>query len=537
MNRWCKKIVPALAALCTAVLPLAAQDEEDFESLFDQEIPEVAQENLQRTFTIITSDHPFDLNPHTAAYSIEAEFLTGLYEGLYSYDPKTLDPIPALAETYKISRNKKRWTFTIREGARFSDDSPITAASVRASWISLLRHPNAPYASLLDCIEGAEAFRTGKIGEEGLGIIARDERTLVVNLNTPTAHLPRILCHHAFSCVSEKEGVYSGAFVLKGILDGSYQFERNPHYWDLEHVALPFIIVLQSDKATENAFLYNVGMADWIVSMVDTNVLLSKRSVRIAAEFGTEYIFFTCRNKPWDNALLRNALLSAVPWEQLRSGNLVSAQTLVYPLTGYPQVEGISDFSLEDALDMMKDARKELGLSPDEKIELTYGISNRSERQKKQYELLKEAWEPLGVELKVQQTRDEDYLSSMPFWNADLFLYSWIGDFADPTAFLELFRYGSTLNLTSWKNEEFERLLKEAGNTSDTSEHYKLLSKAEQVLLDDGLILPISHPVSLHAIDPVTVGGWYPNALDIHPLKYIFLKEDTTPPVGNIVKK
>ncbi len=534
MNKCIKKALVAFVALTVwgGISPLSAEN-----PFFEDEVHDKADPALQRDFTIVISAHPLDLTPHTAAYSIEAEFLTGLYEGLYSYDPKTLDPIPALAETYNLSRNKKRWTFTIRKDACFSDQTPITAESIRSSWIALLKHENAPYASLLDCIEGAEEFRTGKGSEENLGITARDENTLVVNLKTPTAHLPRILCHHAFSCVSEKEGVYSGAFILKEKKELSYIFEKNPYYWDAENVAIPSITVLQSDEAAENSFLFNVGQADWIVSMVDTNVLLSKRSVRIAAEFGTEYLFFTCRNKPWDNANLRNALLCALPWEELRKGSLVPATTLVYPLAGYPTVEGLSDTSIEDAQDYMKDARKELALAEDARLELTYGISNRSERQKKQYELLKAAWEPLGVDLKVQTTRDENYLGSMPYWNADIFSYSWIGDFADPTAFLELFRFGSTLNLTSWKNDKFERLLKEAGNTTDTAEHYKLLSKAEQVLLDDGLIMPISHPVSLHAVDPVTVGGWYTNALDIHPLKYIFLKEDTSSTIPNVVMK
>ena len=76
------------------------------ESLIEEN--STVDKSLQRTFVIIAPSHEYDLNPHTANFSTEAQFLTGLYEGLYSYDPKTLDPVPALAESYKVSRNKKR---------------------------------------------------------------------------------------------------------------------------------------------------------------------------------------------------------------------------------------------------------------------------------------------------------------------------------------------------------------------------------------------------------------------------------------------
>ena len=498
-------------------------------------------QSIQRTFVMVVADHAYDLNPHSANYTTEAQLLSALYEGLYSYDPKTLEPAPALAESYKLSRTKKRWTFTLREGAQFSDGSAITAESVRQSWLRLLSAPNAPYASLLDCIVGAEPFRNGRADAAAVGITARDERTLVVELGVPTAHLPRILCHHAFSVLPPAadagagSDVYSGAFVLAEASDAGFRFVRNEHYWDAEHVALPAISVVLSDDLRENSFRFNEGDADWIMSMVDTKVLLNPSAVRIAAEFGTEYLFFNAKVAPWNDADFRNALVTAVPWDELRKNVLVQASTLVYPLAGYPSVEGLSDTSPEDALDMMADARRRAGISADETLHVTFGIPAESERMKSIADLLKAAWEPLGVELTVQTTSDARYLSSIPHWNADMFNYSWIGDFADPTAFLELFRAGSTLNQTAWHNERFEQLLREAGETTDSGEHYKLLSKAEQVLLDDGVILPISHPVSLHAVRPDTVGGWYTNALDIHPFKYLYIKPDTNS-VPNIVR-
>ena len=67
-------------------------------------------EQLQDNITIIASEHNYNLDPHTSSYSSEAQILTGLYEGLFSYNPITLEPQFAIVSDYKISRDKKRWT-------------------------------------------------------------------------------------------------------------------------------------------------------------------------------------------------------------------------------------------------------------------------------------------------------------------------------------------------------------------------------------------------------------------------------------------
>lgn len=498
-------------------------------------------DSIQRNLKIITAQQPWNLDIHTATYSSEAQILDSLYEGLFSYDPKTLEPLPAVAESYKISRDKKRWTFTLREGLTFSNGEKITAYTVRNSWLALLRTPNAPYASMLDCIKGAADYRNSKTDEKDVAITARNDKTLVVTLINPTAHLAKLLCHHAFAvCLSDANGttdtsVFSGAFKIKENTGTTLILEKNEKYWDAKNVHLPQITLTQSNELKENSWSYNDGTADWLSGMMDTNALLNKNSIRISAIFGTEFLFFSCKNKPWNDADFRNALLTAVPWELLRKTGLVKATTLIYPLAGYQGVNGITDTSEEDAIEMMSDARKKLGIPQDEKLSITFGISAISERQKSQAEILKNAWEKLGVELKVQTTPDDRYIDSLPGWNADIFSYSWIGDFADPIAFLELFRANSTLNPSKWQNEKFEELINKANESTDNAEHYKYLAQAEQLLLDDGEILPITHSISLHAINLQQVGGWYVNALDIHPFKYLYFKETKVESAPNII--
>jgi len=519
--------------LCTTVLGtavLGAASAQFWSFGYENETPDPS---IQKPLVIIDSTHQYDLDPHTASYTSEAQILSGLYEGLFSYHPVTLEPVNAICASYKISRDKKRWTFTLKEGVKFSNGEPITANTFRDSWLAVLSNPNASFASLLDCIEGAAEFRQGLISEQEVGIAAKNDLTLVVSLNKPTEHLTKILCHHAFGATSTEPNVYSGAFTVQSYEDGHLVLVKNPEYRDAENVYLPKIEVIQSDDYEENTALYNMGAAHWVTGGATLAKIFNQNSSHIAAEFGTQYLFFKINNAKWNNQKFREALLEAIPYDELRGNYYVPATTLVYPLSGYPEVAGIDEYDLDYAKNLMEEARKDAGISQDEVIEISFAIFD-SEYLKSWAEILRKAWEPLGVKLTVQTTSIERYNSAIPYWNADIFEYSWIGDFADPLAFLELFRGNSTLNVANYKNDRFDELLDLSATAESLDEHDKILAQAEQILLDDCVIIPVSHPISLHYIDTNEIGGWQTNALDLHPLKYLYFKK-TTVNIPNLV--
>ena len=495
-----------------------------------------AAQNTQRTINICAGLHPYDMNPHTAFFTAEAELFTGLYEGLFSYDPATLEPVAALCTSHKVSRDKKRWTFVLRADAKFSDGTAITASHVKSSWLALLATPDAPFASLFDCVEGARDYRLGKAADSTVRIDIRDEHTMVVHLEEPAGHFSKILCHHAFSVVSEKPNVYSGAFTLESYDEGGISLVKNNFYWDAKNVKTPAIRITLSDDYAENSFRFNNGELDWIQGNADLAKIIDKTKLQVGAEFGTMYLFFKERGSVWSKKEFREALLEAVPYDKLRENYNVKAETLIHQLPGYPSVSGFSDYDPDDAISLMQEARKKYGVAPEEKLPLVFATT-AEESTKKWAEVLKTAWEPLGVDFQVQTTPIDRYNASIPAWQADLFHYSWIADFSDPLAFLELFRGDSSLNVANFKNEHFDELLKEGSSTEELYERYKTMARAEQLLLDECVIIPISHPVSAHLIDLDTIGGWKVNSLDLHPLKYLYVKPDVPPDVPNLVRR
>ncbi len=487
-----------------------------------------AEESEQHQFEIISGNHTYDLNPHTASYANEAQILTGLYEGLFSYNPMTLEPVNAICESYKISRDKKRWTFKLHENIKFSDGSPITANEIKESWLTLLSNPRAPFASLLDCVKNAGAFRNGKAKKEDVGITVRDNTTLVVNLEEPTGHFASLLCHHSLSAVSKNKKVYSGAFVLESYSGEKIVLKKNENYHEAEKVLLPGITITLSNDNDENSFLFNNGKVDWIDSYAVSEKIIDSSSIHVSANFGTTYLFFKNSYSPWNDAKIRNALLTAIPYDELRKDYYLKAETLVYPLSGYPKIQGLNDYDAEDALAMMNEARDALKIPRDKKLVIVFAATE-AEYMSKWADILTEAWKPLGVELLVQTAPFERYNSSIASWDADLFVYSWIGDYADPLAFLELFRSGSSFNESLWSNKEYDNYLIEAGRAESSTDRMKLLSKAEQVLINDGEIIPVNYSLSMHIINTDEIGGWYSNALDLHPLRYLHFKKVEKP--------
>ena len=494
-----------------------------------------SEESSDKNLTITCMKHNYNLNPHTSAYVSESQILVGLYEGLFSYDPITLDPLYAIAKNYRLSRDKKRWTFELRDDAKFSNGNPITAHDVKESWLRLISNPQAVFSSLFDIIKGSKEYRLNKATEDEVGIYIVDDYTITVHLKSPASHLPKILCMPAFSVIDFTNGAFSGPYLLKTIDQNTIVLEKNPFYYDYDKIDLKTITFILCNDGKENTYLYNTGKADWLSDDYEAKSIIKSEDIRISAQFGTQYFFFKLNeNSPLNCVTLRQALLEAAPWKTLRERTYVPATTFVYPLAGYPAVEGYVFTDTQNGILLAKDARKEMSLNEDEIITINFAIPDY-EFYKKLAQALKEAWSPLGINLEITPVPSSLYLDSIEITNYDLYTYTWIGDFADPLAFLELFRSNSNLNVSKWSSSEYDNLLDQAALFTDEN-HAKLLAKAEQLLLDSAMVLPIQHPVSANVINLEAIGGWSINSFDIHPLKWLF-KRETQDSIPNVVLK
>jgi oligopeptide transport system substrate-binding protein len=499
----------------------------------------------QQEFVVNISGNMPEWRAHKAYAADEAQIFTAMYEGLFVYDPYNLDPLPALAESWVLSGDGLEWKFRMRDGAKFSNGDPISALDIRNSWIALL-DPElaAPYASLLDPIAGVADYRSGKNKDAAsVGILAVDDRTLVVKLVTPAPQLPKILCHHAFSAVHASDlardkaptaeagfkPVSSGAFVVSSISPGEIILTKNPRYWDEAKVLLPSIKLILSNDAATLTGQFNLGQIHWLGGSSVIDKVLDTSTLHVTPMFSTEYFFFRSTWGPWSDSKVRNALLLAVPWKDFRADYLIPAKTLVFPIAGYPQLEGIGTQNVEQARKLLADA----GIAdPAAMTPIVISIPD-AQAFDKLARTLKTAWEAIGLKVTIRTIPYDDYYKSLRTDDYTLGVTSWIGDFADPLSFLELFRPTSTLNDSGWNSPAFEKLITDAGSIKQGKDRYAKLAEAEKILLAEGIILPVAHNPSLNIIDTNGISGWYPNALDLHPFKYIrFTQKKALPGVA-----
>lgn len=112
-------------------------------------------------FRYVTGDEPESLDPPVSTGQPEARIYMALFEGLVEYDPKNLQPVPALAERWDINNDSSELTFHLRRNARWSNGDPIDANDVVYSFRRALSPELASRnAYLAAYIKYAEAYNS-----------------------------------------------------------------------------------------------------------------------------------------------------------------------------------------------------------------------------------------------------------------------------------------------------------------------------------------------------------------------------------------
>ena len=493
---------------------------------------------IRDELTVTFTKNDLELDFRKSYLASEAQLFTALYEGLFSYHPFTMEPVPAVAENWELSEDKKQWTFTIRRNAKYWNGDSITAEDFRAAWISLLAPGrNSPYSSLFDVIEGAREYRTGlEKNPAKVGVSVQGENTLIVKLSSPASFFPAMLCHHSFSPIHPsmlnrknwspsnaaawEPPVSNGPFRITAMDADAITLLKSEPYWDARQVALNKITIKYTESGDEAASLWNSGEARWISGDVNLDALTDRSGIQVNAMFATHYYFIRSAEKPWNDHRVRRALSLVLPWDEIRQGHFLPAKTLIYPLPGYPAIEGLAAAKTDEAARLLAEAGFPGGAGlPELVMRLT-----PSQEAARIGSLMANAWKKhLGVPVRVEVVPYHQYFQALKNGGYGVGFSTWIGDFADPYTFLQMWRRDSNLNDAHYNDDEYEKLL-ERSMLEEGDTRWATLAEAEKLLLERGSVLPISYSPAINVVDTSEIEGWFPNALDIHPFKYFAFK-------------
>jgi oligopeptide transport system substrate-binding protein len=182
---------------------------------------------------LVNTNETYTLDPQRMSFLQDLRLAGVLYEGLTRVHPDTGAAVPALAESWSVSEDGRRWTFRLRDDARWSSGAPVTAHDVAFAWMrALLPDTAARGSGLFMAIRGARGFfqwradalanfaatrpaepaaaaaaaaalwrETEEAFGEQVGLRVLGDHALEIVLEQPVPYLPDLLAYGAFSPV------------------------------------------------------------------------------------------------------------------------------------------------------------------------------------------------------------------------------------------------------------------------------------------------------------------------------------------------
>jgi oligopeptide transport system substrate-binding protein len=496
--------------------------------------PDPAANELRRG----NGSEPDSIDPQLARMEAAMTILRDSYEGLVSMAADGR-PVPGAAEGWEVSADGRRYTFSLRPTARWSNGERVVAEDFAAAWRRLVDPATASqYALMLEPVRNAPDIVAGRMPAESLGVVAPDETTLVVELAEPSPYFLAMLSHpstfpvHRPTLAAKPRefarpgvAVTNGAFTPAEWAIGSHILAtRNPHYWNDAATRLDAVrYVHVADPVTELT-RFRAGDIDVTYTVPPGEVARIERErpgqLRIAPTVGVYYYGLALDQPPFRAApQLRQALAMAVDRSLLAQQVLGDGEQPAYGwvppgIAGYAP-QRFSWAALDDA-DRIAEARRlyaQAGYSATDPLKAELRTSKSPLHDRIALAVTAMWKEALGAEVSL---RSEDFRvlkSAIDAREAPLFRGSWIGDYNDAYSFLQVLKGGFGINLPRYASDPYDVALAMAA-TAPAEQRATYLAAAEQQLLADVPLIPLYFYVSKHLVAP-RVSGWYDNVMNV----------------------
>ena len=492
---------------------------------------------------------PSSLDPAVGIGNTEHNVLLALFEGLVTADPKDLSPRPGAAESWDISPDGKVYTFHLRKNGRWSNGEPLTAQDFVGTYHRMLTPSlGAQYSYMLYPVKNAEAFNLGKITDfSKVGFKALDACTLELTLHSPAPWLLSMMIHDSWFpvpiAVIEKHGalddrtnpwtkpeyfVGNGPFVLKEWRINSHILvERSPTYWDAKNVRLNKIYFDPTEDADTAERMFRSGQLHSVPQAPPPKVAFYRKYkpnlIKVYPLLGTYFYAFNVTQPPLNDKRVRKALVMAIDRHAITETIMRAGEEPAFFLTPPNTAGYICRTKVKEDMAAARQLLAEAGYPDGRNFPTVEVLFNTLQSHKAIAEALQQMWKKnLNINIVLHNEEWKVYLDSMRRTNYSIARASWIGDYVDPSTFLDLFTTDSGNNETGWSNAEYDRLVRLASNTGDRSVRYDAYQKAEAILLDELPIMPIYFYTQPRLIRP-SVHGWYPNVIDQYDFKSIHL--------------
>lgn len=538
-----------LSALTAAALLLAACSEQSAAPKADAPKTDAAAVD-----TVVRNNvaEPQSLDPHQITGVPEINIVRDLLEGLVETDAKGAI-VPAAAESWETPDNKV-WTFKLREGLKWSNGEPLTAADFVYSWQRLTDPKTASqYASYLQAarVANIDEVLKGEKAPDTLGVKALDESTLQVTLTEAVPYFPQMLYHAATKPVHratvEKHGakwtqpenfVGNGAYVMKKwVVNERIELEKNPQYRDAANVGINKVVFLAIGSQTDDVARYEAGEVD-ITDALPPEMYATLQQKYPAELKRSPYLctyYFEINNQkaPFDDVRVRKALSLALDRDTIAGKILGRGEEPAYNLTrvgtaGFtPYVPEWTKLNQEARIAEAKKLLSEAGYSESKPLSFNF-LYNTSEQHKKIAVAAAAMWQQaLGfVNVNLENQEWKTYLDSRRSGNYQIARASWCGDYNEPSTFLNTLQSANSSNRAFYKNADYDALLAQTLKAGiSEADRAALYAQAEAKIDQDTAVIPVYGFVNSRLVKPHIGGYSTEDVLNELPSKRLFINK------------
>jgi oligopeptide transport system substrate-binding protein len=509
-----------------------------------QDEPRVASPSGDQTLRLAGPvDGPESLDPAFSRDLSSAFMVRQIFRGLTRFG-SDLQPVPELARRIEISPDGLDYTFELRESATFQDGTPITADDVVTSLtraldpatadgdVSLLGGP-----TFLSDIDGAADVISGQTSQLW-GLQAIDERTVHIRLTSPRSTFLMKLASAPASIVDPRDVSRGGDWWRTPNGSGPFriaEWKPDDHMTLVRFdgyfggaAPLARVEIRLGANALQPFNLYEAGQVD--VTGVDVTAVdrvMAAESgfadqVTVMPLFAVDYIAFRTDTPPFDDPAIRRAIQLGFPRDKIADvtyDGYVSRATGIIPngMLGVDWPAATLPYDLQAARRAI--AESKYG-SADNVPPIRIYVSGYAGAQ-----ALRDTLEQdLGLKIEVIDVDWSEFVLGLSRRDYPAYELYWGADYPDPESLLLiLFGSGRADNYVDYHNAAFDDLLAQAAGEQDPTKRIDIYRQAQQLLIDDQVILPLYYDVAYTLAKP-TVKGLIVTPLGILGLETVWLE-------------
>lgn len=482
--------------------------------------------------TVQIGPNPETLDPALNSAVDGGNMLITLFETLLIIDQDNKVQ-PGQAEKYEVSPDGLTWTFTMRDGLKWSDGTDLNAKDFEYTFKRIAdTNVAAPYAeTVIGMIEGYKDAIDSKNPDKLNVKASEDGKTLTVKLAYPCSYFDKIVAFGTMSPVQkatvEKNGDSWATKPETYVCNGPYTItewtpsekivcKKNENYkggWDSSKIVNDKLTFLLLEDSSASYTAYTGGTAQLIKDVPTEEIPTLKKDKKdefiVDPILGTYYLSMNLNKAPFNNKNVRKALSLAIDRDYIANTIMQGTYSPAYNFvgTGVDDVDpgkflenskaanGGKLYISEDYKANLEEAKKALAEAgyPEGKgfPTITYS-TNDAGYHKAVAEYLQKVYKDLGITMNIDIVDWSSFTPKRRAGEYEMARNGWVMDYNDASNMIELFVSSNGNNDGKYNNPAFDKAINDS-KVADKTAHFAALHEAEKIVSEDYGFIPVAY--------------------------------------------